>query len=87
MAVPLQLLLVFQAVLKNDFSGISSWRYMVFAILGLLLTLAVLLPIFKKSSEKLSRGHVCLTVLTSLSALAMIANILYWSLYQWWVFQ
>ena len=87
MAVPLQLLLIFQAVLKNDFSGVSSWRYMVFAILGLLLTLAVLLPIFKKSSEKLSRGHVCLTVLTSLSALAMIANILYWSLYQWWVFQ
>ncbi|KXT83031.1 Beta-lactamase [Streptococcus sp. DD11] len=83
-AVPLQLLLVFQAVLKNDFSGVSPWRYMVFAGLGLVLAVCSVYPLLHKF--QLSRGGKILTVLTSLSALAIVANILYWSLYQWWVF-
>ena len=31
------------------------------------------------------KKSIILLVLTSLSALAIVANILYWSLYQWWM--
>jgi len=53
--------------------------------LGHLPPAAALLPLFRKSREKLSKGRLFLTAMTSLSALAVVANILYWSLYQWWV--
>ena len=86
LAVPINLFLLFMSATSGDFSEIAQWRYMLFAALGLLLTAAALLPLFRKFREKLSKGRLFLTAMTSLSALAVIANILYWSLYQWWVF-
>ena len=86
LAVPVNLFLLFMSATSGDFSEIAQWRYMLFAALGLLLTSAALLPLFRKFREKLSKGRLFLTAMTSLSALAVIANILYWSLYQWWVF-
>ena len=86
LAVPINLFLLFMSATSGDFSEIAQWRYMLFAALGLLLTAAALLPLFRKFREKLSKGRLFLTVMTSLSALAMVTNILYWSLYQWWVF-
>ena len=86
LAVPINLFLLFMSATSGDFSEIAQWRYMLFAALGLLLTAAALLPLFRKSREKLSKGRLFLTAMTSLSALAVTANILYWSLYQWWVF-
>ena len=86
LAVPINLFLLFMSATSGDFSEIAQWRYMLFAALGLLLTVAALLPLFRKFREKLSKGRLFLTVMTSLSALAMVTNILYWSLYQWWVF-
>ena len=86
LAVPINLFLLFMSATSGDFSEIAQWRYMLFAALGLLLTSAALLPLFRKFREKLSKGRLLLTVMTSLSALAVAANILYWSLYQWWVF-
>ena len=86
LAVPINLFLLFMSATSGDFSEIAQWRYMLFAALGLLLTAAALLPLFSKSREKLSKGRLFLTAMTSLSALAVTANILYWSLYQWWVF-
>ncbi|WP_032906368.1 serine hydrolase domain-containing protein [Streptococcus sanguinis] len=86
LAVPINLFLLFMSATSGDFSEIAQWRYMLFAALGLLLTAAALLPLFRKSREKLSKGRLFLTSVTSLSALAVAANILYWSLYQWWVF-
>ena len=74
------------SAIPGDFSEIAQWRYMLFAALGLLLTAAALLPLFRKFREKLSKGRLFLTSVTCLSALAVAANILYWSLYQWWVF-
>ena len=86
LAVPINLFLLFMSATSGDFSEIAQWRYMLFAALGLLLTVSALLPLFRKSREKLSNGRLFLTAVTSLSALAVAANILYWSLYQWWVF-
>ena len=86
LAVPINLFLLFMSATSGDFSEIAQWRYMLFAALGLLLTVSALLPLFRKFREKLSKGRLFLTAMTSLSALAVIANILYWSLYQWWVF-
>ena len=86
LAVPINLFLLFMSATSGDFSEIAQWRYMLFAALGLLLTAAALLPLFRKFREKLSKGRLFLTSVTSLSALAVAANILYWSLYQWWVF-
>ena len=84
-AVSLNFFLILTAAFANDLSAYAPWRYMVFAGLGLLLTFAALLPLFRKSREKLSKAHLFLTILTSLSALAIVANIPYWSLYQWWL--
>ena len=86
LAVPINLFLLFMSAIPGDFSEIAQWRYMLFAALGLLLTATALLPLFRKFREKLSKGRLFLTSVTSLSALAVAANILYWSLYQWWVF-
>ena len=86
LAVPINLFLLFMSATSGDFSEIAQWRYMLFAALGLLLTAAALLPLFRKFREKLSKGRLFLTAMTSLSALAVASNILYWSLYQWWVF-
>ena len=86
LAVPINLFLLFMSATSGYFSEIAQWRYMLFAALGLLLTAAALLPLFRKFREKLSKGRLFLTAMTSLSALAVTANILYWSLYQWWVF-
>ena len=86
LAVPINLFLLFMSATSGDFSEIAQWRYMLFAALGLLLTVSALLPLFRKSREKLSKGRLFLTAVTSLSALAVATNILYWSLYQWWVF-
>ena len=86
LVVPINLFLLFMSATSGDFSEIAQWRYMLFAALGLLLTAAALLPLFRKFREKLSKGRFFLTSVTCLSALAVAANILYWSLYQWWVF-
>ena len=86
LAVPVNLFLLFMSAIPGNFSEIAQWRYMLFATLGLLLTAAALLPLFRKFREKLSKVRLFLTAMTSLSALAVATNILYWSLYQWWVF-
>ncbi|KXT83034.1 Beta-lactamase [Streptococcus sp. DD11] len=79
------LLLLQSAMDASDYSVVSQWRYMVFAGLGLLLAGCAIYPFLTKAKSQLSRSGKVLTVLTSLSALAIVVNILYWSLYQWWV--
>ena len=83
--VACNLLLLLLSFNATDLSIISQWRYMVFAGLGLLLAGCAVYPLFSKAQKGLRKGRLFLTVLTSLSALAIVANILYWSLYQWWV--
>ena len=62
----------------------SIWPYIVFAVLGLILAGCAIYPFLSKAKKGLSKGRLLLTIMTSLSALAIVANILYWSLYQWW---
>ena len=62
----------------------SIWPYIVFAVLGLILAGCAIYPLFSKARKGLGKGRLLLTIMTSLSALAIVANILYWSLYQWW---
>ena len=83
--VACNLLLLLLSSNTTDLSIISQWRYMVFAGLGLFLAGCAVYPLFSKARKELGKGRLFLTVLTSLSALAIVANILYWSLYQWWV--
>jgi len=83
--VACNLLLLLLSFNATDLSIISQWRYMVFAGLGLFLAGCAVYPLFSKAQKGLRKGRLFLTVLTSLSALAIVANILYWSLYQWWV--
>lgn len=83
--VACNLLLLLLSSNATDLSIISQWRYMVFAVLGLFLAGCAVYPLFSKTRKGLGKGRLFLTVLTSLSALAIVANILYWSLYQWWV--
>ena len=78
------LILLLLAAMNQDYSIVQSWRYMVFAGLGLFLAGCAVYPLFRKTRKGLGKGRLFLTVLTSLSALAIVANILYWSLYQWW---
>ena len=85
LAFPINLFLMFVAQASGDFSEIAQWRYMVFAGLGLLLAGCAVYPLFSKARKGLGKGRRLLTALTSLSALAIVSNILYWSLYQWWV--
>ena len=85
LAFPINLFLMFVAQASGDFSEIAQWRYVLFAGLGLFLAGCAVYPLFSKARKGLGKGRLFLTVLTSLSALAIVANILYWSLYQWWV--
>ncbi len=78
------LLLLLLSSNATDLSIIAQWRYMVFAGLGLFLAGCAVYPLFSKAKKGLGKGRLFLTALTSLSALAIVANILYWSLYQWW---
>ena len=79
------LLLLLLSSSATDLSIIAQWRYMAFAGLGLFLAGCAVFPLFSKAKKGLGKGRLFLTVLTSLSALAIVVNILYWSLYQWWV--
>ena len=79
------LILLLLAAMNQDYSIVQSWRYMVFAGLGLFLAGCAVFPLFSKAKKCLGKGRLFLTVLTSLSALAIVANIFYWSLYQFWV--
>ena len=64
----------------------SIWPYIVFAVLGLILAGCAIYPFLSKAKKGLGKGRLLLSIMTSLSALAIVANILYWSLYQWWAF-
>ena len=75
---------LFLALGASDPNYLSSWRYMVFAGLGLILAGCAVFPLLTKARKGLSKSRLFLTVLTSLSALVIVANILYWSLYQFW---
>jgi len=79
------LILLLLSAMNQDYSIVQSWRYMAFAGLGLFLAGCAVYPLFSKTRKGLGKGRLFLTVLTSLSALTIVANILYWSLYQWWV--
>ena len=82
--VAINFLLLFNTFATNDLSFLASWRYIVFAGLGLILAGCAVFPLLTKARKGLSKSRLYLTVLTSLSALAIVVNILYWSLYQWW---
>jgi len=84
-AAACNLLILLLSSSTTDLSIIAQWRYMAFAGLGLFLAGCAVYPLFSKARKGLGKGRLFLTVLTSLSALAIVANILYWSLYQWWV--
>ena len=82
--VAINFLLLFNRFATNDLSFLASWRYIVFAGLGLILAGCAVFPLLTKARKGLSKSRLFLTVLTSLSALVIVANILYWSLYQFW---
>ena len=84
-AAACNLLLLLLSSSATDLSIIAQWRYILFAGLGLFLAGCSVYPLFSKTRKDLGKGRLFLTVLTSLSALTIVANILYWSLYQWWV--
>jgi len=84
-AVACNLLLLLLSSSATDLSIIAQWRYIVFAGLGLFLAGCAVYPLFSKTRKSLGKVLLFLIVLTSLSALTIVANILYWSLYQWWV--
>ena len=85
LAVGFNSYLIFTVMTVSKTGIMQPWRYMVFAGLGILLLAGLLYPWVTKAKSRLSKGRLFLTVLTSLAALTIIANILYWSLYQWWV--
>ncbi|MBP2622386.1 serine hydrolase domain-containing protein [Streptococcus oricebi] len=58
---------------------------MLFAALLPLLFIGGILPLFLKGHFSVRGGKKFLTYLTSTSALIVVCNILYWSLYQWWL--
>lgn len=76
--------LLFLAMTSGNIGFVAPWRYTIFAGLGLILGGCLVYPLLTKAKKGLGKGSVFLTVMTSLSALAIVANILYWSLYQWW---
>jgi len=82
--VAINFLLLFNTFATSDLTFLASWRYIVFAGLGLILAGCAVFPLLTKARKGLSKSRLYLTVLTSLSALAIVVNILYWSLYQWW---
>ena len=82
--VAINFLLLFNTFATSDLSFLASWRYIIFAGLGLILAGCAVFPLLTKARKGLSKSRLYLTVLTSLSALAIVVNILYWSLYQWW---
>lgn len=82
--VAINFLLLFNTFATSDLTFLASWRYIVFAGLGLILAGCAVFPLLTKARKGLSKSRLFLTVLTSLSALAIVVNILYWSLYQWW---
>ena len=84
LAVGVNFALFFIAIAVNDVSFLASWRFMVFAGLGLVLAGFAVYPLLTKARKGLSKGRLFLIALTSLSAMAIVVNILYWSLYQWW---
>ena len=83
-AVAVNFALFFSALAVSDLSFLASWRFMTFAGLGLILAICAVYPLLAKVGKGIGKGRLFLTVMTSLSALAIVANILYWSLYQWW---
>ena len=85
-AVAVNFALFFSALAVSDLSFLASWRFMTFAGLGLILAICAVYPLLAKVGKGIGKGRLFLTVMTSLSALAIVANILYWSLYQWWAF-
>ncbi|MBP2621559.1 serine hydrolase [Streptococcus panodentis] len=85
LAVAFNYFSMFSALAASDISFLASWRYIVFAVLGLILAGCAVYPLLTKAWKELSKSRIFLTVLTSLSALAIVANILYWSIYQWWL--
>ena len=84
LAVGVNFALFFIAIAVNDVSFLASWRFMVFAGLGLVLAGCAVYPLLTKARKGLSKGRLFLIALTSLSAMAIMVNIFYWSLYQWW---
>ena len=82
--VAINFLLLFNTFATSDLTFLASWRYIVFAGLGLILAGCAVFPLLTKARKGLSKSRLYLTVMTSLSALAIVVNILYWSLYQWW---
>ena len=82
--VAVNFLLLFNTFAISDLTFLASWRYIVFAGLGLILAGCAVFPLLAKARKGLSKSCLFLTVMTSLSALAIVVNILYWSLYQWW---
>ena len=82
--VAINFLLLFNTFATSDLSFLASWRYIIFAGLGLILAGCAVFPLLTKARKGLSKSRLFLTVLTSLSALVIVANILYWSLYQFW---
>ena len=76
--------LLFLAMTSGNIGFVAPWRYTIFAGMGLILGGCLVYPLLTKAKKGLGKGSVFLTVMTSLSALAIVANILYCSLYQWW---
>lgn len=85
LAVAFNFYLIFIALATSQTAIVQPWRYMVFAGIGMILAVSAVYPLVSKAKERLGKGSLFLTGLTSLAALAIVANILYWSLYQWWV--
>ena len=85
-AFAVNLYLLAAAGMRNQFNVFQQQFYLGFAVLGLGLVASQLYLVFAGRSFQLSRGSKILTVLTSLSALAVLVNIFYWSLYQFWIF-
>lgn len=74
--VAINFLLLFNTFATSDLTFLASWRYIVFAGLGLILAGCAVFPLLTKARKGLSKSRLFLTVLTSLSALAIVVNIL-----------
>ena len=84
--IPLGLFTLFNVLMSSSGSVLGyEWIFMGFAALGLGLAVSVCLPLIWRSKFQASGVKASLTLATSSAAFVIALNILYWSLYQWWM--
>ncbi|MBP2623070.1 serine hydrolase domain-containing protein [Streptococcus oricebi] len=84
--LPVNFMTAISTIQATASTASSRWQFMIFALVGLALIASGLLPfVWPSLFKQASKARNFLTIATSSAAFIMLANILYWSLYQWWL--